>query len=249
MAIEELTGRDIYNDFMELFYNPEINKRKGLGLLNDDFQLLAAQVIFFSDGKPNIVRLNEEVSAKVKLKKGLDFQSKDFWPSKEDVISIHLNENQFLNCGHATLILLKDSYQLSFDLQYNKLVCEEHLNAANEFIKTSKYALDNNFLISFIDNSFSAIELLAKAELLLDTNRKVLGKTNHKTIKAEFNIKYNKSNINLISAPREIFNQLTDLRSKVRYLEGKVNVGNSRLNEIYVTIVKMYSDLNERVRD
>lgn len=249
MTEEQVIGRDIYNDFMHLFYTPEINRRKELGLLNDDFKLSAAQVIFFSDGRQNIVRLNEEVSAQVKIKKGVDISNNGFWPSTKDVEFIKLNENQFLNCGHATLILLKDGYQLSFDFQYNKLICKEHLGVANEFLKTSKYALNNNFFTSFIDNSFSAIELLAKTNLLLETNRNISAKTNHKAIKAEFNNRYKNSDTEFEIAQRRIFNQLSELRSKARYLNGELKVEIDTFTLINSTIEGMYNSLNERIRD
>ena len=72
---------------MDLFFNPEINRRKEQNLLPENFTLLAAQAIFFPDGRPHIVRLNEEVSVEVKLKKGVDPKAKDFWASTYEAVS------------------------------------------------------------------------------------------------------------------------------------------------------------------
>lgn len=184
---------NVYKNMMDLFFNPEIRRRKELNLLPENFTLLAAQAIFFPDGRPHIVRLNEEVSVEVKLKKGVDPTVKNFWASTYEVDHIKLNENEFLNCGHSTLILFNDGFQLSFDFHYNKQLCYEHLNVAREFLKTSKYALDNDLGFAFIDTSFSTIELLAKTNLFLEANQNILGKTNHRAIKSAFNLRYKNS--------------------------------------------------------
>jgi hypothetical protein len=70
---------------MDLFFNPEIIRRKKQNLLPENFTLLAAQAIFFPDGRPHIVRLNEEVSVEVKLKTGVDRTAEDFWASTYEV--------------------------------------------------------------------------------------------------------------------------------------------------------------------
>ena len=70
--MEKDLADNIYNNLMNLFFEPEIRDRKKQGLIGEDFKLLAAQALFFPDGKPQIIRLNEEVSIQVKLKKGVD---------------------------------------------------------------------------------------------------------------------------------------------------------------------------------
>lgn len=233
---------------MDLFFNPEINKRKQQRQLPENFILLAAQAIFFPDGRPNIVRLNEEVSVEVKLKTGVDPKVKDFWASTYEVESIELNESEFLNCGHSTLILFKDGFQLSFDFQYNKQLCYEHLTVAKEFLKTSKYALDNDLGFAFIDTSFSTIELLAKTNLFLEANQSIHGKTTHRTIKSAFNLRYKNSQTDFEIEKRQIFNQLSDARTKARYLEGSINISKVELQAIHDTVDKMYNELCDKAR-
>ncbi len=148
---------NVFNNFMELFFQPEITRRKNSGIIVEPFTLVAAQVIFPPDGRQPAVRVNEEVRAEMKLKKDIDYKQKDFWPMRGEVKSLKLNESDLEDCGHATLILLKDGYQLTFDFVYNKAVSTNHLKVANEFLKTAKFALDNKLTSSFIDNSFSAV--------------------------------------------------------------------------------------------
>lgn len=108
-------ANNVFKGHMDLFFNPEIEKRKSLNTLPDNFRLIAAQAIFFPDERPHIVRLNGEVSAEVKVKKGVDTSSPDFWATIDEVEYVKLNEQEFLNCGHSTLILFKDGYQLTFN--------------------------------------------------------------------------------------------------------------------------------------
>jgi hypothetical protein len=103
-------ANNVFNNMHELFFNPEIATRKTLKLIPEDFTLVAAQAILFPDGRPHIVRLNSEVSVEVKLKKGVDKDAPDFWPSSGDVEYVKLNEKEFLDCGHITLILFKDGF-------------------------------------------------------------------------------------------------------------------------------------------
>jgi len=241
-------ANNVYNNFMALFFNPEIAKRKALGLLNDDFTLYAAQVILFPNGDPNIIRLNDEVSAAVRLKPGVDHTRAGFWPTISEVDTFQLNETQFMNCGHVTMVLLHGGYQLSFDFQYNNQFCKEHLNIAEQFLNTSRYAIDNNHVMAFIDNSFSAIELLAKANLLLEANQNVSGKTNHNQIKQAFNNRFRYSETEFEVSQRAVFNRLSDQRSKARYLNGEVNISIGELNSIQDTVRKMYDALVERLQ-
>lgn len=240
-------ANNVFENMNELFFNPEIAKRKEQNLISDDFTLLAAQALLFPDGRPHIVRLNDEVSVEVKLKKGVDKKVKDLWPSRNEIEYIKLNEEEFLDCGHVTMILFKDGFQISFDFSYNKQICAEHLSVAKQFLKTSKFALDNDFIFSFIDNSYSTIELLAKTNLLIEANQNMRGKTSHKTIKAAFNLRHKNTQNQFELSRRQIFNDLSDARKAARYLEGKTNFNRNELESINSTVEEMYFELCKRV--
>lgn len=233
---------------MELFFAPEIARRKAAQLIKEDFQLHAAQALFFPDGRPPLVKLNEEVAVIVKLKKGVDLAVKDFRPLLEQIESVQLHEKEFLNCGHSTLIEFKDGTYLTFDFHYNKALCGEHLTVASEFLKTAQYALDKGLGFAFIDNCFSTTELLTKTNLFLEANNRVSEKATHKAIKSAYNLRFKHSKVDFEIQRRQIFNQLGELRQKARYLEGSINITQEETKSIFDTIQQMYTELCDRAR-
>jgi uncharacterized protein (UPF0332 family) len=236
---------NVFKNFNELFFNPEIEKRRQRNEIQEPFYLIAAQVVFFGNGKQPIVRINSEVRAEVKIKKNVDITKNDFWASRNEVDKIIFNDSENLDCGHATMILFKDGYRLSFDFIYNKNTCGKYLKTAEEFLKTAKFALENNYISAFIDNSFSSMELLAKCKLLLETNENMKGKTNHKAIKSEFNKRF-KNDLNIIEIDYKIvFNKLSQLRNDARYLENTFSVSENEKK----LIVDSMSDLFEKIKE
>lgn len=233
---------------MELFFAPEIARRKAVQLIKEDFRLHAAQALFFPDGRQTLVKLNEEVAVTVKLKKGVDSTVKDFWPLLEQIENVQLHEKEFLNCGHSTLIEFKDGTYLTFDFHYNKALCGEHLAVASEFLQTAQHALGKGLGFAFIDNCFSTIELLAKTNLFLEANKGVSEKTTHKAIKSAYNLRFKHSKVNFEIQRRELFNRLGELRQKARYLEGSINITQQEMQSIFGTIQQLYAELCDRAR-
>ncbi|QWT87322.1 hypothetical protein KBP46_05545 [Chryseobacterium sp. PCH239] len=144
---EENFINNAFNNIMEIYFNPEIERRKQNNTLEENFELIAAQAFIFPDERPNIIRLNAEVQATVKIKDGINKDASDYFPNCEDVESIEISENEYLNCGHIIIIRFKDYYQLKFDFIYNKKTCKSLLDNSFQFLKTAEFALKNNFLI------------------------------------------------------------------------------------------------------
>ena len=240
-------AQNAFNNFMSLFFQPEIDRRKALNLIEEPFDLLAAQAIIFPDGRQPLIRLNGEVSADLKLKKETNTQVKNFWPSSNDVIGIKLKPGEFDNCGHVTLVALSDRFQLVFDFVYNKQIAGDNLKVANEFLTTARYALENDLKAAFIDNAFSACELLAKTNLLLETNKMVTGKTNHSAIKSEFNKRHRYSTDAFDLAVKDIFNRLSDTRNRARYLNGSVDIEKLDRQQTLTILEQLYEMLSSRI--
>lgn len=239
-------ANNVFNNMMDLFFNPEIAKRKEEKLLSENFQMIAAQAIIFPDGRMPLIRFNEDVKAEVKLKKEVNNDKNNFWPSQNEVNTIKLVEKDFMNCGHITIILLNDGYKLSFDFQYNKQTSLEHLKVAQEFLNTARFALDNKLFYSFIDNAFSTVELLAKTNLLIEAHPKTNVKT-HKSIQTAFNLRFKNSQTLFEIERRKALNRLSEKRTNARYLEGNVIFEHEELINIYKTIENMLLDLSNRV--
>jgi len=56
-------GKVFFEQLMAIYIRPEIARRQAHGQLPVPLALRAAQLICFADGRPNLVRLNEEVQA------------------------------------------------------------------------------------------------------------------------------------------------------------------------------------------
>lgn len=233
---------------MGLFFLPEIERRRTEGSLPTNFVLVAAQAIIFPDGRPQVIRLNDEVSIEVIIKKGVDMNVADFWPLRAEVEGMMLREVDHLDCGHVTIVHFRDGFQLSFDFQYNKKICRQHLLVAKEFLNTAKIALDNCWNNSFIDNAFSSAELMAKANLLIEGHKFIGGQSSHKTIKSAYNLRFKNSEMDFEVERRKLFNRLSDARKSARYLEGERNIDTTELESIYLAMIAMYKELDERIR-
>ena len=245
MEQDQEFAENIFKNFNELFFDPEIAKRKLNKQIVEPFYLIAAQAVLFSDERQPIIRINEEVKAKVKIKKDIDTTDKDFWANRHEVEEIIFDDSENLDSGHITMILFKDGYQLRFDFVYNKYTCNKYLNTAEEFLKSAKFAFENNLLSAFVDNSFSSMEFLAKAKLILEANKQMKGKTNHKAIISEFNKRY-KNNLNKIENDYKIvLNKLSQLRSSARYVENSFNI----LENEKLLILNSMTDLHQKIKE
>lgn len=229
-----------FKNLITIYFDPEIDRRKKVSLIPENFELLAAQALIFPDDRKNIIRLNDEVCAKVKLKEGVNHSASDFFPNAEDIESIDINEDEYLDCGHIIIIRFKNCFQLKFDFIYNKKRCNALLKNSLEFLATAKFALENDYLNSFIDNAFSAFELLAKANLLLEANKSVQGKTNHKAVNTNFNLRFKNSLLQEEVDLRQIFNKLSEERRNARYLDSSVSFTREEL-EISLKKIENYS--------
>jgi len=242
-------SENVFEGFRNSFFNPEIARRKKEKLISEDFQLLAAQVIFSPNGELPLIRLNEEVSATVKVKEGYKdkIHDENYWASHDEVEKIIFEEKEYQNCGHVTMIRLRDTFILSFDFTYNRGACNKHLIVAKEFLSCAEYCFENKFFSAFIDNSYSTVELLAKCKLFLATNKKVNESKTHSVIQTEFNRYHKRSPEQFTSDEREILNKLTELRGKARYLDSEFSSAEIDFENILNTLRSMYSEIKERI--
>jgi len=65
MVLDQEGSTNLFNHIMELWVNPEIERRTKAGKLLEKFLLNAAQVIMYPNGKPTVIRLNKEVKAEL----------------------------------------------------------------------------------------------------------------------------------------------------------------------------------------
>lgn len=235
-----------FNQFMELFVLPEITRRKEAGVLPDKFVLNAAQVIFYDDGRRPLVRLNEDakILAKIKLKNGVNKEKGEdvFQNEIEKLETLRLMDEEESKYAHISIIRFKNHWILGFDFRYNKKLARDHFKTAAQFYSSAQNAYQNNLMVPFIDNLFSAIELLAKSELLLMPDEEFKKKTTHKGIQ----IKYSKF-VDIGNAKldyKKSLNKLSGLRTSARYLKSDFQLSETEAQE-YLEVVKEMLDYLE----
>lgn len=215
--MNEEIGQRVFQQVIDLWINPEIEKRMKFNKLTDNFKIEKVQIIFSLDRGWNKVRFNEEVKAIAKCKiskpkkKGEIVYEEDI----KNIEKIELTDDD-KNCGYITLILFKGHWIISFDARYNKKIIQEHIEASKEFFESAKENLYKNRLRPFFENSFACAELLAKSILLALPDKNILEGKNHKDRISIFenwtklgNAKQEHSNI---------LKRLNNLRPSARYL-------------------------------
>jgi len=181
--MDEEIGQKIFQQTLDIWIIPEIERRKKRGVVDDKFVVSKAQIIFSLDKGFNEVRLNEEVKAIIEgkatrdIKKGETIYEKDL----ENIENIKLSDEDF-NCAHITLLLFKGKWIISFDFRYNKEIIREHIEASKEFYESAIENLNKERLRPFYEDAFGAAELSAKGILLSLPDEKILHGRNHKNI-------------------------------------------------------------------
>jgi hypothetical protein len=240
--VDEQMQEMVIRQALDFWINPEIERRRGAGTLPDDFALSAAQIIFEPDTEMPVVRLNEEVKAALLVKpkrdvsEGEELTAEDI-ASYEDII---LTEDD-PNAGHITIVPHQGHWALSFDFRRNASLIGEHAEAAREFIDAATWAREASKLAPFVDNLFSATELMAKGLLLWMPDKSLLDGRSHGRIHSRFNYERKMDNVD----PRfaALLNQLAALRRPARYLSRDFTLTNDEMDEMLAVADAMHAAL------
>jgi|GEM_PF-1567557 len=169
MQIKDISEVDqaTFDNFWKNFVLPDIDRRLQLGELERPIDIKAFQIIFYCDGRAPSVRINTEVKAYLEIPKedikGKKNNDRVYQSEIRNIrgIRLHKKDDDF---GHATYIKIDEQkYFGCFSFQYNRGTIGRYKNKANEFLLTAEYAYTNKFWSSFIDNLYSAAEIIAKA--------------------------------------------------------------------------------------
>lgn len=211
------TKQRIFQQAIDIFVSPEIERRKKANKLPANFMLEKAQIIFSSKNGRNYTRLNKEVKAIIKckinkpVKKGEAVYDKDI----DEIESINLTNND-LNYGHITLIYFRGSWIVSFDFIYNKKEIKKHLDASKEFYESAKDNLAKSRLRPFYENAFASAELFTKSILLSLPIKESSKGSKHKSRTDFLKNWANLGNVNPEFSTT--LSKLYSLRSSARYL-------------------------------
>ena len=220
LNFDDETKQRVFQQVMDIFVNPEIERRRKEGTIKDGTLITKMQIVFNLDKGKNEIRLNEDVKAIVKGRATRDIQKGEaVYETDIDAIEDIELTDEDVNCGHITLLLFKNNWIISFDFRYNKEKVREHIEASKEFYETATNSLENNRLRAFYENAFATAELSAKSILLLLPDKDIL---NDKSSKSHGKIKNKLNNwTNLGNVKMEFsttLSKLRDLRDSARYV-------------------------------
>ena len=217
--LPESAGASIFQQMIDIWVRPEIDRRRAARALPESFALHAAQLICSADGEPNKVRLNDEVQAVALIRKkpGVAKEKGDtiYLDEIEGVETIVLPETEDPNCGHATLVRLGDTWHVVFDFRYNRGRSLELVGRARRFLDAARHANECAAWSVLAYNLFTAMELAAKAELLVVPDVEFLNAKSHGAVHSRLNKSAKLGNVDLAHA--STFNDLAVLRQRAAY--------------------------------
>jgi hypothetical protein len=225
---------------LDFWIEPEIERRRAAGELADDFALSAAQVIFDPDVEMPVVRLNDEVkaallgTAKRDVSAGEELAEADI-ASYEDVI---LTDDD-PNAGHITIVPHRGQWALSFDFRRNAARIGQHADAARDFLDAAHWARGAAKLAPFVDNLFSATELMAKALLIWMPDESLLRGRSHGQLHARLN--YERKMDNIDARFPALLNQLAELRRPARYLSRAFVLSDDEMDDMLAVAEAMHA--------
>lgn len=239
----ELNTRFI-EQFLELWINPEIERRQKTGNLPENFTLYSAQVIMNFDA-PTKVRLNEEIKAVLvgDFSRPVEDDEQVTVDVLENIKEITLTEDD-PNAGHFTMILHRGNWFAGFDFRYNAALISDHLDAARQFLDSASSSLERGYFRVVVDNLFSAVELMAKG-LLLMHDKTVLTIKKHGVIHSRYNQWGHLGNTD--EQYTQLLNKLISLRGSARYLHRDFNLSEEEAKSMIEIAEDMYLDLRAQV--
>jgi uncharacterized protein (UPF0332 family) len=251
MAAEEQTEftNTVLQNAFQLWFEPEIQRRQESGRLPKPFHLWAAQVllevgkqpvIFFNDQIRGVLKAGIDPKATAEIKKGESVPL----DTVADIQGLQLTDSE-ANAGHLTAILLKNVWYLLFDFRYNAARVERHLRVAHEFLSTAEDALTKQYLNVAIDNLFAAVELCAKAHLLMLPDESALSSRSHYFVASHFN-RHGRKNGNVDSAFVDLFNDLSGRWTEARYPDDSLGTSSMTIAKWIATAKRMLADLDAK---
>ncbi len=200
-----------FDQAMDIWIKPEIERRKKKGWLKGDFKFSRAQIIFTPKKLPRI-KFNKEVvvkakaRAKRKILKGEQVTTSDISSIEEIIVDCPPNS------GHITLIFFLDRWVVAFDSRYNKKKIKEFIKASREFYESAKDNLEKKRLRPFFENCWATAELCSACHFLS------LGQDYGKHDENLENFKKWSELGNVDKKHSDTLNKLNHLRKSARYL-------------------------------
>jgi hypothetical protein len=132
---EEDLGQALMQQALDLWINPEIERRREAGHLPDDVVLSRAQIIMNVDADSPDVRFNEEIKAVTQFRAARAVDEGELITESDvsDIVDIEHTDHD-PNAGHLTMITFKGRWFFAFDFRYNAARDVVMIDAAREFL-------------------------------------------------------------------------------------------------------------------
>lgn len=234
--------QDFLNNAFQIWFTPEIERRKSAGTLPVSLNLFAAQVILDMDFDRPIVRFNDEVHGLMKAVAARAIQAGEqvLMSDLTDIAEFSLTD-EFPNAGHLTLILHGNIWRIFFDFRRNATRVHTQLDSVDQFLKAARFCVDSKLPIPAVDNLYDAVQLMAKCYLLILPDKKVLVAKSHGFIEASFN---HRGKLGLVPPSSvTLLNRLSELRPKTRYSTKPVPPDDQELVRLQQQAEQMRSEL------
>jgi uncharacterized protein (UPF0332 family) len=202
-----------------VYVEPEIVRREAANEWTEGTPVLRFQVQFLDDREVR-TRLNDEIGGYLEVKatgpieKGQVITADDF-----SEISGYRLPDEHAHHPHVTAFLRHSSWFLAFQLGGRDPARHDVVSTGREFLGAAHDTLSSGRLRVCLDNAHSAVELLAKAELLscAPTIEVAQRSTSHRTLLQAYNIWSGRLG-NSDQRFAQTLNRLAKLRRRARYL-------------------------------
>ncbi len=165
----------------------------------------------------------------------------DFEKIAPEIESFHLQDDDRPNAGHISMVRNGTGWFVSFDLRYNAVRIAEVVLAAQEFLDSDAANLSAQRLRAFVNELFCAVELLAKARLLVHPDERVLASKKHSFTISNFNLHAKWGNVDRRFS--DLLNRLSSLRNPARYPDGSFALSREAAEELLATARDMHREL------
>jgi hypothetical protein len=212
---ENLEGpRRLFSQMWDIYFAPELERRKTAGLIGDDYRLYLVQLLQPPD-ETNRILFNEEVrgSALVRVRRDVKQGDSLMMDELAHVEKFELPDD-LLDCGHFTMIRAGDVWNMTFNFLSGRAKARDMLELADQYLQASLESARKGHSGPAIDSLFSSSELISKAELILHRNKAAKAKT-HGAVASEINAWARLGNID--QAFVALFNKLGQQRPNARY--------------------------------
>ncbi|MEK6952943.1 MAG: HEPN domain-containing protein [Nanoarchaeota archaeon] len=219
--MDEEIGNKVFQQVIDLWVNPEIERRRKLGKIKEGIILSKIQIVFSLERGFNKVRFNEEVKAIAEAKANRKIEKGEIVTEKDidEIKSIKLTDDD-KNCAHITLLRFKDKWIIAFDARYHQKLRADYIEASKEFYESAIDNLKKGHLRVFYDNAFSSAELCVISILLGWLKKDIIDNKKHHQ---RYNVFKNFTDLgNGKSVYSDTLKELDGIRKSARYLASDI---------------------------